>query len=134
MDNKLEKLIATIMKECEADGEPVSYEEAKDMAEMEIRANKDCKTYAQSAEKRKPAQKERKVDEEKKKIISCIKVLIEGMQLNHKESVETALNNETELSFTLSGNSYTIKLIKHRPPKKQAVARGNSSAGRALDF
>jgi hypothetical protein len=31
--DKLEKLIATIMKEAEQDGEPVTYDEAKEMAE-----------------------------------------------------------------------------------------------------
>ena len=33
-----EKLIARIMKECEQDGEPVTREEAEEMAEMEIKA------------------------------------------------------------------------------------------------
>lgn len=33
-----EKLIARIMRECEKDGEPVTKEEAEQIAEMEIRA------------------------------------------------------------------------------------------------
>ena len=36
-----EKLIQQIMKECEKDGEPVTKEEATEMAEMEIKAKKD---------------------------------------------------------------------------------------------
>lgn len=34
-----EKLIAKIMKECAQNGEPVTREEAEEMAEMEIKAN-----------------------------------------------------------------------------------------------
>ena len=33
-----EKLILQIMKECEADGEPITREEAEEMVEMEIKA------------------------------------------------------------------------------------------------
>jgi len=113
MDNKLEKLIATIMKECEADGEPVSYEEAKEMAEMELRANKDCKTYVQSTEKRKPAQKERKVDEEKGHLLGKVKTLLEELKAEI-----LAMKTETEIEFLYGGNHYTMKLTKHRPPKK----------------
>ena len=127
--DKLEKLIATIMKECEADGEPVTYEEAKEMAEMEVKANKDCKTYAQSTEKRKPAQKERKVDEEKGHLLGKVKTLLEELKAEI-----LAMKTETEIEFLYGGNHYTMKLTKHRPPKKQAVTRGNSSVGRALDF
>ena len=39
-----EKIIAKIMQECEADGEPVTREEAEEMAEMEIKA-KGLKNY-----------------------------------------------------------------------------------------
>lgn len=117
MDKKLEKLIATIMKECEQDNEPVTYEEAKEMAEIELRAKKECRRYEQSDKPRKKADKVRKVDNEKKEILSAIKVLIEGMQLNRGQCEDTTLKAETELSFTLYGNSYTLKLIKHRPTK-----------------
>ena len=42
-----EKLIEQIMKECEADGEPITREEAEEMAEMEIKA-KGIKNYTQA--------------------------------------------------------------------------------------
>lgn len=112
-----EKLIETIMREAEADGEPVTRAEAEEMAEMELKANADCKRYERAEKPKKKVQKVRKVDEDKKLILGCVKTLIEGMQLNHNQSVDTTLKNEAELSFTLLGNSYTIKLIKHRPPK-----------------
>lgn len=109
--DKLEKLIATIMKECEADGEPVSYEEAKEMAEMEMKAPK---RYEQKDKPKKKAERVRKVDDEKAYILKNIKVLIEGMLLNKGESAEVQMKTETELSFSLGGNAYTLKLTKHR--------------------
>ena len=48
--DKLEKLISEIMAEAEADGEPVSREEAKEMAEMELSA-KNNRSYEQSETK-----------------------------------------------------------------------------------
>ena len=56
-----EKLIARIMKECAQDGEPVTREEAEEMAEMEIKAN-GIKHYEKSDKPRKTTKKERKVD------------------------------------------------------------------------
>ena len=107
-----EKLIAEIMKEYPE----VTKEEAEEMAEMELR-DKENRRYEQGEKPRKKADKVRKVDNEKKEILSAIKVLIEGMQLNRGQCEDTTLKAETELSFTLYGNSYTLKLIKHRPTK-----------------
>lgn len=56
--------------------------------------------------------KERKVDETKKHFLDCIRVLIEGMG-----AVVEPLKTEAEMHFTFGEDSYTIKLIKHRPPK-----------------
>lgn len=108
--DKFEKLIATIMKEAEADGEPVTYEEAKEMAEMEMNAPK---RYEHEEKPRKKAEKVRKVDEEKKEILSGLRVYIEG-----KGAENITVKTETEISFALNGNAYTVKLTKHRPPKK----------------
>lgn len=113
MDKKLEKLIATIMKECEQDGEPVTYEEAKEMAEAELKANKECKNYAQSEKPRKKAEKVRKVDEEKGRLLTDVKALLRGLGAD-----VIATKTETEVEFLFNANHYTIKLTKHRPPKK----------------
>lgn len=48
----IEKLAIKLMKEFEADGEPVTKEEALEMAEMEIKA-KGIKNYVQSAPEKK---------------------------------------------------------------------------------
>lgn len=106
--NKLEKLALEIMKEAEADGEPVTKDEALEMAKMEI-ASKNNRRYekAETAKERKP--RERKTDEIKLRILTAIKTLLEEMQ-----ATETALKTETELNFNFNNDSYTIKLIKHR--------------------
>ena len=111
--DKMEKLIATIMKEAEAEGEPVTREEAEEMAKMEIKASTDLKRYEQSEKPKKKAEKVRKVDEEKKILLQSIKDTLEdlGAEVNR-------IKTETEIMFTYNGNNYTVKLTKHRPPKE----------------
>ena len=109
---KMEKLIDTIMKEAEKEGEPVTLEEAIEMAEMEMKANADIKRYEQAEKPRKKAEKVRKVDEEKKHLLNCVKTLFEGLG-----ATIIATKTETEIEFCFNGNHYTIKLTKHRPPK-----------------
>lgn len=106
-----EKLIIRIMKECEKDGEPVTREEAEQMAEMEIRASQN-RHYEKSETPRKPSTKERKVDETKKQILNNCRVLLEGMG-----AVITSTKTETEITFTFEEETYTLKLTKHRQPK-----------------
>lgn len=108
-----EELIIKIMEECEKDGEPVTKEEAEEMAEMEIKAGA-LKRYEKSDKPRKVSKKkERKVDETKKRILSNCKVLLEGMKAEIK-----GVKTETEITFTFEGSEYSLKLVKHRPPKK----------------
>lgn len=106
-----ERLIQSIMAEAEKDGEPVTREEAEEMAEMELKA-KNIKRYEQTDKPRKKAEKVRKVDQTKQHLLGCIKNLLIGMHANIL-SVKT----ETELSFEYGGESYSVKLIKHRAKK-----------------
>ena len=55
----------------------------------------------------------RKVDEDKKYLISCFRVLLEGMK-----STIISIKTETELTFSYKDEVYTLKLVKHR--KKDA--------------
>ena len=108
---KFEKLVNEIMRDAEADGEPLTRAEAEEMAKMELGA-KEIKRYEQAETKKERKPKERKVDKEKKNLLDCIRALIEGLGA---ENVST--KTETEVSFTFNGNPYTIKLTKHRPNK-----------------
>ena len=107
-----EQLIIRIMKECEQDGEPVTREEAEEMAKMEIKAGA-LKHYEQSDKPRKPTKKERKVDTDKKYLLDLLIAAV---------NTETCIKNvktETEFSFEFGENEYSVKLIKHRPKKAE---------------
>ena len=86
---------------------------ANEEAEELTKKAKVIRRYEKSDNERKKVTKERKVDEEKKRLLTDVKVLIEGLG-----AVVTNVKNEAEISFTFGENDYTFKLIKHRPPKK----------------
>ena len=67
---------------------------------------------AKTDKPRKKTERVRKVDEEKKYLLN---LLISA--INAENCVDT-VKNEAEFSFTFGENSYSVKLIKHRPPKK----------------
>ena len=60
--------------------------------------------------------RERKIDEDKRFIHDCMRIIFEGMELNGK--IEgLACKNESEISFRYGDADYTVKLTKHRQPK-----------------
>lgn len=112
--DKFEKLVNSIMKEAEQDGEPVTREEAEEMAKMEMNANENCKRYEKADVPRKKAERTHKPDDDKRCLMGCLHNFIENYEgrtnvLNFKP--------ETEIEFEYNGNCYSLKLIKHRPPK-----------------
>lgn len=81
-------------------------------SKVKIEKVKDIQTkkeYAKSEKPRKASTKERKVDLEKASILSALSVA-----LAQNGIVVTEQKTETELKFMLNGNSYTLKLTKHR--------------------
>jgi hypothetical protein len=107
-----EKLIEQIIKECEKDGEPVTKEEAAEMAEMELKAKKDCRHYETDATKtRKPAAREKKVDAEKVEIISTVAEMLVADDVK-------ITNNQREIQFKIGQNDYSLVLTKHRKSTK----------------
>ena len=107
-----EKLIATIMKQAEADGEPVTREEAEEMAEMEIKA-KGIKDYAQAEEPKPRKKREVKKDPTK---VTFIHYLEEWLMNTSVEDVQI-VNEQKEIAFRINGEDYSLSLIKHRPKK-----------------
>lgn len=73
---------------------------------------KSVKRYEQAEKPRKKTVKERKVDEEKKNLINILVTAL-GNEVSN-----ISVKNEAEISFICNENSYTVKLVKHRPPKK----------------
>lgn len=80
--------------------------------ELTAKAKKEIKRYEQSDNTRKKTTKERKVDEEKAYLLNILIAAI-----NNEDCIES-VKNEAEFSFSHGENAYTVKLIKHRPPKK----------------
>ena len=81
--------------------------------ELTEKAKKNIVRYEKSDKKRKTSTRERKVDEEKKKFLNGFRIFVEG-----SGGCLTAFKNEAEFSFTFGENSYTVKLVKHRPKKE----------------
>jgi hypothetical protein len=84
-------------------------EEAEAMTQK-AKANR---RYEKSDAPRKKTVRERKVDAEKGSLLTAIKTAVEAFG-----GIVSSVKNEAEFSFTYNGNSYTVKLVKHRPPKK----------------
>ena len=74
---------------------------------------KEVKRYEKSTKERKKVVKERKVDEEKKFLLDILVATLKASEPTENLSVK----NEAEVSFTYHNNAYTVKLVKHRPPK-----------------
>lgn len=87
------------------------YEDNAEADEMTEKA-KSVRRYEKSDKERKKSTKERKVDAEKGRFLSAMRTLVEGMG-----GIVKSTKNEAEFSFDFGENHYTVKLIKHRPPK-----------------
>lgn len=112
--NKLEKLAIQIQKECEKDGEPVSWAESLEMAEMELNSKQDCKRYETSTKERKPTNRAVKIDEQK---VLIVKLLNKCLCNSFARNV-IVKNEQREITFTVDENEYSITLTKHRNKKK----------------
>jgi hypothetical protein len=115
IDEYVEKLDLSITEACELIlEEEGKIEEPKEVTEIIKETEKNApRRYEKSATDRKKTVKERKVDETKKKILNGVKALLEEMGAEVLE-----VKTETEIKMNYDGASYTLKLTKHRPPKK----------------
>ena len=114
-----ETLIKQIMAECEKDGEPVTREEAAEMAEMELKAKKDCRRYESDKTTRKKPQREKKVDAEKVEIIESVAHQLSRFVSQDSKGAEnvTIANKQKEITFTVGKNEYSLTLTRHRNKK-----------------
>lgn len=86
----------------------------EDLPEVKVLTEKakHIKRYEQSSKPRKKAEKERKVDIQKKEILEECGKALENMGANI-----TNRQTETKIMFEFSGESYTLQLTKHRKKK-----------------
>lgn len=107
--DKLEKLTNEIYKEFAADG--ISLDDAREMAEMELKAKANgCVVDAAKGKPRGKSDKprEKKVDLVKKAIIADIAQIL-------REKYEIVVTNDEKIiDLTVNGENFTINLVKHR--------------------
>lgn len=106
----LEQLAKDIYDEYLGTDDEVTLEEAKEMAEMELGAKENVKTYVKSdkAVNRKKTVRERKVDDKK---IGILNMLTVGLL---EKNIDFEIHNENKITFVLDSESYTVNLIRHR--------------------
>lgn len=112
--DKFDKLVKEIMLDAEKDGEPVTEEEAKEMARMELGA-KQIKRYEQAEKPRKKRAKPKtvKVSDEK---VALFNEILENLTKNH-ENVTTIKQNKL-IQVQIEDKIFKIDLIQQRSPKK----------------
>jgi len=114
--DKLEKLARQIMKECEQDGEPVTLEEAMEMAKMELGA-KEVSVGARVAEPTPEKEKKTrnvKVSDEKTAVFNSI---LENLSENFENVTVLKENKLIEVKY--GGKVLKIDLVEQRPPKNK---------------
>lgn len=116
-DNDIKKLMVSldIPKEEAIDVwlDDHDYTDNEEAEAMTKKAKEVGRRYEKSDKERKKVVRERKVDAEKGGLLTTIKTAVETFG-----GAVVSVKNEAEFSFTFNGNSYTVKLVKHRPPKK----------------
>ena len=103
----MEKLILEIMKDLDC-----SREDAEEVAKMEMKA-KGLRRYEQSEKPRKKVERERKIDENKVKIIN----FLERVLMNSDVADVKIKNPQREITFIFEDDDYSITLTKHRKKK-----------------
>ena len=117
MAKSLNALATQIYNECLADGEPVTEEEALEMARMELNV-KTAEIVDAGKEKgkaRKP--KTVKVSDEKKMLFDSIFVNLDRCEGIEPESI-TVLTENKLIEVKIGGKTFKIDLIECRKPKK----------------
>ena len=113
-----EKMIAQIMKECADDGEPVTREEAEEMAEMEIKA-KGFSAYTTTEKLHKKATKPRKVNvsDEKQLLFETILANLDRCEGVERENIEI-LNKNKLIGVQIGTKHFKIDITEQRKSKK----------------
>lgn len=118
MDN-FEKLVLDIMKEAEADGEPVTRKEAEEMAKMEVGAKETLKRYEVGEKPRKKSDKPKtiKVSDAKKTLFVALNDFLTDFCAENDANMSVLTENKL-LSVEFGGETFKIDLIQQRKPKK----------------
>lgn len=121
MAKDFDKLVAEIMKECQEDGEEVTLEEAKEMAEMELRA-KQIKRNERKIEVEKKPKKPRnvKISDEKKELFNTILKNLDRTIGIERENIEVLKENKL-IRVKINDKFFKIDIVEERKKKENAV-------------
>lgn len=111
----LEKLAKQIFDECAKEGEPITMEEAQEMAQMEINA-KGINLDARATEPKPKAEKKPKVVQVSQEKQDLFSLIWEGLS-NYYDNCEILTNNKL-ISVQIGEKTFKIDIIEQRKPKK----------------
>lgn len=115
---KATKLFKEVAKDADdgEDDEFCSYD-VIEIIKMEHKAKESGadKLYVKSEEKKPRAKREVKLDDVK---VAFLAEVAELLKNTNAESISIT-NPQKEISFTMGGDSYSLNLVKHRPPKQK---------------
>lgn len=111
--DKFEKLVNEIMRDAEKDGEPVTKEEAEEMAKMELGAKK-IKNYVSSKPTKKSSKpRTSKVSDEKKELFNTILTNLDRADGVFRENI-TVLRENKLIQVQIGDKKFKIDLIQCR--------------------
>ena len=108
----LEKLAKQIFDECAKEGEPITMEEAQEMAQMEINA-KGIKIGARAAEPKAKKEKKQRIAQVSAEKMALFSLLWEGLNNFYGENAQISKQNK-EISVQIGEKSFKIDIIEHR--------------------
>ena len=111
----LEKLAKQIFDECAKEGEPITMEEAQEMAQMEINA-KGIKIGARATEPKAEKEKKQRIAQVSAEKMALFSLLWEGLSNFYGENAQISKQNK-EISVQIGEKSFKIDIIEHRKAK-----------------
>lgn len=114
---KAEKLIQSVFKDLAEDEPETSIEDVLEIIRMETKA-KTIHQYVQAEEKKPRAKREVKLDDVKVQFLVRVAELLSTLNTSGEIANLAIVNPQKEISFQINGESYSLNLVKHRPPKK----------------
>lgn len=111
----LEKLTKEIFEECKKDGEPITIEVAREMAEMEIKARSQKHVERSEVPKAETAKKPKKIKVSTEKV-ELFNLLWEGLSNFYGENAKIITNNKI-IEVKIGEKAFKIDVIEHRDKK-----------------
>lgn len=120
MAKEFDKLVAEIIAECKADGEEITLEDAKEMAEMELRAKKFKRNERKiNVEKNPKKPRTVKISDEKKELFNTILKNLDRTESVERENIEVLKENKL-IRVKINDKFFKIDIVEERKKKENA--------------